>query len=300
MRPPGTFHLVSPDLLRPGPTLGGTKHDHGPARPEGVVRFARRFLLVADLADRFLQCGGHFLMHRRRIAPFHEIGLVAVADKQRFQLFVADARKDRWVGDLVAIQIQDRQHRAVAHWVDKLVGMPRCSERPGLRLAVTHDAGDDEIGVVERHAVSVGETVTQLAAFVDGARGFRSDVAPDMAGEGKLLEELLHPFRVLTLVGIDLGVGAFEIRRPQHPGRAMAWPGHENHVEVVLDDHPVEMYPNERQRRARAPVAEQPVLHIFSLQGLLEQRVILEINHSHRKVIACPPIGVHQFQLFIG
>ena len=239
-------------------------------------------------------------MHRRRIAPFHEIGLVAVADEQRFQLLVADPRKDRRIGDLVAVQVQDRQHRAVAHRVDELVGMPRCRERPGLRLAVTHDAGDDEIGVVERHAVGVRETVAELAAFVDGAGRFRSDVAPDMAGEGELLEELLHPFRVLALVRIDLGVGAFEIGRPEHSRRAVARPGHENHVEVVLDDHPVEMHPNEGQRRARAPVAEQPVLHVFSLQGLLEQRVVLEIDHPHRKVIARPPVGVHQFQLFIG
>ena len=178
--------------------------------------------------------------------------------------------------------------------------MPRCGERPGLRLPIANHAGDDEFGVVERHAVGVGETVTQLAAFVDGAGGFRSDVAPDMAGEGELLEELLHPFRVLALVRIDLGVGPFEIRRPQHPRRAMARPGHENHVEVVFDDHPVDMYPNERQRRARAPVAEQPVLHIFSLQGLLEQRVVLEIDHAYRKVITGPPIGVHQLQFFIA
>ena len=178
--------------------------------------------------------------------------------------------------------------------------MPRCGERPGLRLPVTNHAGDDEIGVVERHAVGVGETVTQLAAFVDGAGGFRSDVATDMAGEGELFEEFLHPFGVLALVRIDLGIGAFEICRPQHPGRAVARPGHENHVEVVLYDHPVEMHPNEGQRRARAPVAEQPVFHIFSLQGLLEQRVVLEIDHAYRKVIARPPIGIHQFQFFIG
>src|SRR5512139_2552673 len=31
--------------------------------------------------------------------------------------------------------------------------------------------------------------------------------------------------------------------------------------------------------------------------GLLEQRVVLEINHSDGKVVACPPIGVHGFYL---
>ena len=152
----------------------------------------------------------------------------------------------------------------------------------------------------EQAAIVPAEKVQDAADDRFTHRRFRRDVAADVAGERELLEELLHAFRIFALVRIDLGFGAFEICWPQHPGRAMARPGHENHIEVVFHDHPVEMHPNERQRRARAPVAEQPVFHIFSLQGLLEQWVILEIDHSHRKVIARPPIGVHQFQLFIG
>src|SRR4029453_11775578 len=106
--------------------------------------------------------------------------------------------------------------------------MPRWRERSGLRLAVTHDAGDDEIGAVERHAVGVRETVAKLATFMDGAWRFRSDVAPDMARERELFEKFLHPFRVFALVRIDLGVGAFEIGRPEHSRRALPRPGHKN------------------------------------------------------------------------
>ena len=112
--------------------------------------------------------------------------------------------------------------------------MPRGRQRPGLGLAVADDAGDDQIGVVERHAVGVRQAVAKLAAFVDGAGRFRRDVAADVAGEGELLEELLHPFRVLALVRIDLGVRAFEIRRAEHAGRAVARARHEDHVEIVL------------------------------------------------------------------
>ena len=89
------------------------------------------------------------------------------------------------------------------------------------------------------------------------------------------MKNFCMPFRVLALVRIDLGVSAFEICRPQHARRAVAGAGHENHVEVVLDDHPVEVHPHEGQCRARAPVAEQAVLDMLGLQGLLEQRVIL-------------------------
>src|SRR5262245_29596663 len=134
--------------------------------------------------------------------------------------------------------------------------MPRRRERSGLCFAVTHHASDNEIGAVERHAVSMRETVAELAAFMDGARRFGSDVAPDVARERELFEKLLQTFRVFALVRINLGVGTFEISRPQNPGRAVARPGDENHVEVMLDDHAIEMHPSEGQRWARAPVAE--------------------------------------------
>ena len=55
----------------------------------------------------------------------------------------------------------------------------------------------------------------------------------------------------------------------------MAGAGHEDHVEVVALDDPVEMRPYERQRRARAPVAEQAVLDVLELQRLLEQGLSL-------------------------
>ena len=146
--------------------------------------------------------------------------------------------------------------------------MPGGGERPGLGLAVADDARDDQIGVVERHAVGVREAVAELAAFVDRARRLRRDVAADVPGKGELLEELLQPFRVLALVRIDLRVGPFEIGRPEHARRAVAGAGHEDHVEVVLDDQSVQVHPDEGQRRARAPVPEQPVLHVVGLQRL--------------------------------
>ena len=297
MRAPGPFDLVSLDLLRPGPPLRRTQHDHGPARTDGRVRRARRLLLRTNLADRPLQRVGHLLMHDSRIASFDEIRRVTVADEQCFELLVADARQDRWIGDLVAVEIEDGQHRTIAGGIEEFVRVPRGRERPGLGFAVTHDAGDNQIGIVERHAVGVRETVAKLAAFVDGAWCFWRDVAADVAGEGELLEELLHPFRVLALVGINLGVRPLEIRRPQHARCAVARSGDENHVEVVLDDHSVQVHPHERQRRAGAPMAEEPVLDVLCLQRLFQQGVVLQVDHPHRQVVACPPEGVHQFKL---
>jgi len=224
---------------------------------------------------------------------------VAVADEQRLQLLVADARENRGIGDLVAVQIQDRQYRAVTRRIDKLVRMPRRSKRSGLGLPVAHHAGYNEVGTVERHAVRMGEAVPELAPFVDRTGGFRGHVRSDLTGKGKLLEEFLHPLCVFALVGINFGIGPFEIGRAQYARGAVAGPGHENHVEIVLDDHPVQMDPCEGQRRARTPMAEQPVLHMLCLQGLLEERIVLEVDHPDRKIIASPPIRIHQFQFLI-
>ena len=150
VRAPGAFDLVAVDLLRPGPALRRAQHDHRPARPDRRCSTARAaFWMRADLADRLLQRRGHLLVHHRRIAALDEVRRVAVADEQRLQLLVADAREDRRVGDLVAVEVQDRQHRAVAHRVEELVRVPRRRERPGLGLAVADDAGDDQVGVVE-------------------------------------------------------------------------------------------------------------------------------------------------------
>ena len=48
------------------------------------------------------------------LVAFDEVGLVAVAAEERFQFLVADARQDGRTGDLVAVEVQDRQHGAVA------------------------------------------------------------------------------------------------------------------------------------------------------------------------------------------
>ena len=211
---------------------------------------------------------------------------------------VADAREDGRVGDLVAVEVQNRQHRTVADRIDEFVRMPGGGERPGLGFAVAHHAGDDQLGIVQAGAIGMGQAVAELATLVDGTGGFRGDVRTDVAGKGKLFEELAQALRVFALVGIDLGVGAFEIRRPEHARRAMTGAGHENHIEIVALDHPIEVRPDEGQRRARAPMAEQAMLDVLDLERLLEQRVVAQIDHAHREVIAGAPPGVHQAQLF--
>ena len=70
------------------------------------------------------------------------------------------------VGDLVAVEMQDRQDRAVDFWIQELVRVPRSRERACLGLPVPDDASDCEVGIVEGGADrSYGIHVAQLAGL---------------------------------------------------------------------------------------------------------------------------------------
>jgi hypothetical protein len=95
-------------------------------------------------------------------------------------------------------------------------------------------------------------------------------VAPDTAGKGELLEELAQPALVLALFRIDLGIRTLEVPGAQHAGRAVARASHENHVEIVLLDEPVQVNVHERKSGARPPVPEETVLDMFGFEGRLQ------------------------------
>ncbi len=78
-----------------------------------------------------------------------------------------DAASHGGIVDLVAVEMENGQHRPVADRIEKLVGMPACSKRPRLGFSIAHDAADQQIGIIKRRAVRMGNGVAQLAAFVD-------------------------------------------------------------------------------------------------------------------------------------
>ena len=79
--------------------------------------------------------------------------------------------------------MQDREDRSIASRIGELVGMPARRERSRLRLAVPHDRADEQVRIVERGAVGVGERIAELAPFVDRARDLGRDVTGDASGK---------------------------------------------------------------------------------------------------------------------
>ena len=106
-------------------------------------------------------------MHQSRIAAFNKNRIMTKAAQHRVKFVVANAGENRGVGDLVAIEMEDREHRAIARGIEEFVGVPRGSEWPGFGLAIANHASGDQIRIVKHCAVGVRQGIAQLAAFMD-------------------------------------------------------------------------------------------------------------------------------------
>ena len=93
--------------------------------------------------------------------------------------------------------MENRQHCTVGARIEELVRVPARCERLRLRLAVADDAGDEQVGVIERGTIGVRQRIPELAALVNRPGRLRRHVARNAARERELLEQPLHPALVL-------------------------------------------------------------------------------------------------------
>ena len=110
---------------------------------------------AVDLVQYLVQRGGHQPVHRGWLVALDEVRVIAVATKQGIELGVRNAAQNGRVGDLVAVQVEDWQDRAVGSWVQKLVRMPGGRQGARFGFAITHDAGNQQVRVIERGAIRV-------------------------------------------------------------------------------------------------------------------------------------------------
>ena len=150
-----------------GPAFGCAQNDHGPARAAGHARPACFRLGAANIFNAGIQCRCHGLMHGLRFFAFYKIRCPAVAFEQVFQLVMRDAREHGGVGNLVPVQVQNRQDGPVVYGVQELVTVPRRGQRAGFGLAIAHHGGHNQIGVVIGRAKRMRQAIAQLAAFVN-------------------------------------------------------------------------------------------------------------------------------------
>ena len=174
MGAPEALDLVTVDLFGTAPPFGAAQDHHRPPRPLDLGPGSARLLLdTTDFPYAVFEGRRHRLMHSGRIGALHEIRLVAIAAEQRLQLVMRDAGEDWRVGDLVPVQMQHRQHRAVASGIEELVRVPRRRQRAGFRLAIADHHGHDQIWVVEGCAVGMRHRIAELSTFVYRTRRLR-------------------------------------------------------------------------------------------------------------------------------
>ena len=183
VRPPGAFDRHAIDFLGASPSLGRAHDDHRPLWTRRPFLLAGRTLDLFDLVENEIEHRRHPLVHVHRVIAADDVRHVAVALEQPAQLALRDARQDRGVGDLPAVQMQNGQHGAVGDRVEELVRMPARRKRASLRLAVADHAEDLQVGVVEGGAVGMRERVPQLAALVDRSGRLRRVVTRDPTRE---------------------------------------------------------------------------------------------------------------------
>src|SRR5581483_6712931 len=109
------------------------------------------------------------------------------------------------------------------------------------------------------------------------------------AWEGKLFEQSFQTGLVLTDVGIDFAVGAFQVSVANKSWSAVAGAGDINHVKVILLNHPVQVHVDKILPGRGAPVSQQARLDMLVTQRFSQQRIIEQINLADRKIIGRTP-----------
>jgi hypothetical protein len=132
---------------------------------------ARLALNALNLPDHIVKRGGHERVQESGIVPDDEVRFPSITVHQVLQFLTRDAGRDGRVRDLVPVEVEDWQRSAVMDRIEELIRVPSGGEGSCLRLAVTHDTGDHEAGIVEGRPKGMAKRIPQFAALVDGAGG---------------------------------------------------------------------------------------------------------------------------------
>ena len=147
-------------------------------------------------------------MHLRRIVALDKVDLVAVPFEHARELIVGVAPEYCGARNFVTVEMEYRQHGAVAHRIEKLYALPSAFERRGFRFAIADHARDNQIGIVERRAERMHQRIAELAAFVDRAGHVRTRMTRHSARRRELAKQQPHALTVFGDVRIKLGVRA--------------------------------------------------------------------------------------------
>ena len=292
----GAFDLDAVDRMRPGPALRRTQHDRRPgvalarAGPVECLLGARLGTHRENVALGAGQGGIQIGEDLAGVVTFDKDRLPALATQVGGHVLIAGAAEDSRAGDLVAVEVDDRDDRAVAARVEEVRQAPRRGQRAGLGFAVADDAGDEEIRVVHGGPAGVDQGVPEFAALMDRPGCLHADVAGNASGRRELAAQATDARGVRANARVDLRIRALEPAGGDQRGAAVPRPGDVEPVGVGGLDDPVQDGIDHRQARAGTPVPEQPRLDVFGPQRLADQDVVLQIDLPDRQIVrGLPP-----------
>ena len=238
-------------------------------------------------------------MHEKWLVALDEVNIVTVASQQAADRLVTGTAQHRRAGNLVTVEVEYGQHRAIASSVEKLDSFPRAFERCGFRFTVADHRDRDELGVIEYCAERMGQHVTELATFVNRTRCRRTDMTGRTAGRRELAEQPCHTSDVQAHRRIHLGIRSFEIYVCQNCRTAVPWPCEINNVEIIACNDAIEVRVDKVLPRRRSPMAEQPRLDVLVAQWLAKQRIAKQKDLPDGEIVSRAPIGVDREQLVV-
>src|SRR5262245_4603954 len=120
---------------------------------------ARVCLDLPNSENGCFERGSKVLMDCIRIAASDKESLITVSGEKVADAFVGLAAPDRRAGNFITVEMQDREHRSIAHRIDKFHTLPAALERACFCLSIAHDSYHNQLGVIESCAERMHEHI---------------------------------------------------------------------------------------------------------------------------------------------
>jgi hypothetical protein len=226
--------------------------------------------------------------------------------------------------------VEDRQDSAINLGVQELVAMPTGSQRTGFllgvsdaqplsqrthRFTISNHGQRDQVGMIIDRSERMTQRIPKLSTLVQRSRRLGRRVGSDTSREGKLLEESLEALDVFGDVGVYFRVRALEVAVGEDGGGAvtcrvqydscpeceeLTWTRDEKGIQVILFDQSVKVKIGEDLSGITTPMTEQSTLQVFKLERFLEERVLLQVDHTETQVQACRHVSVVELEFILG
>ena len=163
--------------------------------------------------------------------------------------------------------------------------MPSRGRGTRFRLAITYNAGHQQVWIIQRCSEGSGQGITQLATFMNRSGNAGIKVTREAARPRETADEEFQAGGIQGELGIEALKAAFHIEIGQISGCAMTGPGNQKDSKVFVQNKTIELGVNEIYPGTGSPMAQQPAFDMGWLQRFFEQHIFLKIDLRGGQII---------------